>query len=91
MEVDIFCRSTTPDGIDFIVEVKDWSTELSKQAVDDFIAKKQKLEQSLKEKTGYILYSENGVPEKLEQQLLENGIMVTCREWLVGSAKCSQK
>jgi hypothetical protein len=85
VEVDIFCRSALPDGMDFIVEVKDWNTEVTGQAVDDFIAKKQKLERYFAKKTGFILYSENGTPEKLVERLLENGIMVTCRERLAGS------
>jgi hypothetical protein len=82
VEVDIFCKSAEPDGMDFIVEVKDWKTEVTGQAVDGFIAKKQKLEKHLKKKAGFIFYSENGMPEQLAVRLLENGIMVTSREWL---------
>jgi hypothetical protein len=80
VEVDIFCKSTVSDGMDFIVEVKDWKTEVTMQAVDGFINNKQKLEKNLKKKAGYIFYSENGMPEKLAERLLENGIMVTCWE-----------
>jgi hypothetical protein len=90
VEVDIFCKSAVPDGMDFIVEVKDWKTEVTGQAVDGFIAKKQKLEKHLKKKAGYIFYSENGMPEKLAERLLENGIMVTCRERLVGNSVSEQ-
>jgi hypothetical protein len=80
VEVDIFCKSAVPDDTDFIVEVKDWKTEVTMQAVDGFINNKQKLEKNLKKKAGYIFYSENGMPEKLAERLLENGIMVTCWE-----------
>jgi hypothetical protein len=82
VEVDIFCKSAEPDGPDFIMEVKDWNTEVTKQAVDGFIAKKQRLEKHLKKNTGFVFYSENDITEDLEKRLWENGIMATCRERL---------
>jgi hypothetical protein len=51
-----------------------WRT--SSKIFGDF---KRQIVLHLEKKTGFILYSENGVPEELEKRLLENRIMVTCQ------------
>lgn len=77
VEADIFCENEAEVGVDFIIEVKDWETNITNDEIQKFIDKKILLESNRKKKTGYIFYSEKGLTGEQKRILDENGIMYT--------------
>jgi hypothetical protein len=82
IEVDIFCAGEAEDGVDFVVEVKDWETRVTLEVIKEFIVKKSILDGIRKRKTAYIFFSERGLAGEEREMLEQNGIMYTDGEKL---------
>jgi len=81
-EMDIHASSKDPNGMDLIVEVKNWKGRVSNKVVETFIEQKNRL--VLERNTAFLFYSENGFTENQEQLLRANHIMYTTFEKLTG-------
>jgi hypothetical protein len=77
IEADIWCESETETGVDFMIEVKDWETDITNEEITKFITKKTMVESIRKKKVAYIFYSERGLTGEQVKMLTENGIMYT--------------
>ncbi|MBF0408208.1 MAG: hypothetical protein HQM10_12695 [Candidatus Riflebacteria bacterium] len=75
-EVDIFLESKTETGNDFVIEVKNWETPVTREQVEKFIATGKALKALVKPGTGYIFFSAKPLQENLEKLLSENNIMI---------------
>jgi len=82
--VDLYAKSTAPEGMDLVAEVKTWEKPVSMDVVDKFIQLKEALTARLERKTAFLFYSENGFAPGAEQQLKANDIMYTTLEKLTG-------
>jgi hypothetical protein len=75
-EVDIYIQSKDSTGDDFVIEVKNHTTQVKKAEVEKFIALKKELQPKLKARTGFIFYSEKPLSKKLASLLKDDGIML---------------
>ena len=76
VEVDLHAVSENEEGIDLMIEVKDWQQEVSEDAVRRFIEVKSALEGRLQRPTVFLLYSEGGVREIAAMALAGANIMI---------------
>ncbi len=74
VEADLHAISELSDGIDLIVEVKDWKREPTTEAVGRFVQIKEALAGHLERPTRFLFYSESGLGEKPAAMLSGAGI-----------------
>ncbi|MCP4658047.1 MAG: hypothetical protein GY856_21770 [bacterium] len=75
-EIDLHAVHENDDGTDLMIEVKDWETEPSMDAVRHFVAAKDALEGQLERRTVFLFYSESGLGEEAVAALYEAGVQV---------------
>ena len=76
VEIDLHAISERDDGIDLMVEVKNWQREVTRDTVSRFIEVKEKLAGHLKRTTVFLFYSERGVGEEPAAVLTKAGILI---------------
>ncbi|MBF0548193.1 MAG: hypothetical protein HQM08_27400 [Candidatus Riflebacteria bacterium] len=76
IEVDAYLQSKNQDGPDFIIEVKNWETPVTKDQVEKFISNKEILTKQLLRPTGFIFCSALPFENDLEELLKANAIMI---------------
>ncbi|MCP4662162.1 MAG: hypothetical protein GY856_42710, partial [bacterium] len=75
-EVDLHAVHEEDDGTDLMIEVKDWESEPSMDAVRRFVDLEQALRGQLSRRTVFLFYSESGLGEDAAATLEEAGILV---------------
>ncbi len=76
VEVDVHAASERADGIDLMIEVKDWQKEVTRDVVRRFIEVKEALAGHLERQTAFLFYSETGLRQELAAMLAEAGILI---------------
>ncbi len=76
VEVDVHAASERADGIDLMIEVKDWQKEVTRDVVWRFIEVKEALAGHLERQTAFLFYSETGLRQELAAMLAEAGILI---------------
>ncbi len=84
VEIDLHAVHQDDDGIDLMIEVKDWQKEPTEARVRRFIEVKEALEGQLERRTLFLFYSESGLSEEAAARLAEAGILVIDPEKLAG-------
>ncbi len=83
-EIDLHAACENDDGTDLMVEVKDWESEPSMDAVRRFVAVKNALSDRLERSTVFLFYSESGLGEDATAALAEAGIPILDPAMLAG-------
>jgi hypothetical protein len=76
VEADLYAVSERDDGLDLVLEVKDWQREVTPDAVRRFVEAREALNGHLERQTAFLFYSESGLGEKSATLLAEAGILV---------------
>jgi len=84
VEIDLHAESENADGIDLMIEVKDWEREPHLDVVRRYIKAKKALVGRLERTTVFLFYSESGLAEEAVTLLREADILVIDPEKLAG-------
>ena len=89
VEADLHAVSERDDGIDLVVEVKDWEKEPTLDVVRRFVETRAALADHLERTTGsrqtfFLFYSESGLGKEAAAALTEAGILIVDAAKLAG-------
>ncbi len=76
VEIDLHAAHESDDGTDLMIEVKDWESVPSMDAVRRFVAVKNALGGRLERRAVFLFYSESGLGEDAVAALHEAGVLV---------------
>jgi hypothetical protein len=76
VEIDVHAVNEDPDGVDLMVEVKNWDRPVTADAARRFVEVRGGVEELLERRTLFLFYSESGLSEEAEAVLREAGVLV---------------